>query len=72
VALRLKERLAVFLNKHPLLLVVFVVLYVISPIDALPEALTGFAGFIDDILLILVSIYLRRLGGKKHIDITAE
>lgn len=36
----------------------FVVLYVISPIDLLPEAVLGPIGLIDDILVVLVGTSL--------------
>ncbi len=69
----LVQRLADFFHRHPVLLLLVVIVYFVSPLDVLPEALLGPVGLIDDILVLIGSMYLRRLSRQKdHIDTTAE
>ena len=63
---RFKERIAQFLDRHPILLTVVVLVYIVSPVDVIPEALAGPIGYLDDVLVVLASMYLRRLGHKRR------
>jgi len=62
------DRLAVYFVKHPRLLLGVVIAYVICPIDLLPEAFIGPAGYLDDILVMLVPLvirgYAKKLSGR--------
>ena len=58
------KSLALFLSRHPALYFAILLLYVFSPFDIVPEALTGVVGFIDDILLVAAGILLRRYGQR--------
>jgi uncharacterized membrane protein YkvA (DUF1232 family) len=43
---------------------ILVILYALSPIDLLPEALTGVWGWLDDLIIIFVWWYYLRRGGN--------
>ena len=51
-------RVAPFLARHPGILLVLAVLYILSPLDLLPEGLFGLAGYIEDILIFVGSLFL--------------
>lgn len=77
------EGLARFFERHPVLLLITVLAYVFSPIDLFPEALTGLVGFLDDFLMVVAALLIRRWGqqltkqnapptSKPYVDTTAE
>lgn len=60
----LMTRLAHWAVQHPKLILAFILIYVISPVDLVPEALVGPLGYADDFLVFflpfLARAYLRR------------
>ena len=60
-------KLVPILSRHPYAVIVFGLLYLILPVDLVPEALTGFLGYIDDLLALFLSIFLfQQLKQKKR------
>ncbi len=45
-----------FVSQHPRLALVLVGLYLLSPIDLLPEAFMGPLGYIDDLVLLVLTL----------------
>lgn len=73
----LQEKVVRFFADHPRFLIVAVVLYLLSPLDVLPEALLGPLGYLDDLFMLLVPyLILRRPPSKKEppdvVDTTIE
>jgi uncharacterized membrane protein YkvA (DUF1232 family) len=50
-----------FFSRHPGLLTILALGYIISPIDLLPEAFLGPIGGIDDLIVLVGSIYLSQM-----------
>jgi uncharacterized membrane protein YkvA (DUF1232 family) len=49
-----------WLSRRPWLSALLVFLYVLSPVDLLPEALLGLFGYLDDIALLALLMWVRR------------
>ena len=58
--LPLRNVIVRWLSRHPGVLMFGAVLYLLSPFDLLPEALTGLIGYLDDVLALAVAFYLAR------------
>jgi len=56
--------LARWLADHPKTLFIAALIYIVSPIDVLPEALLGPLGFLDDLIMIAVPFLIREYGKK--------
>ena len=52
------SKIALFLRKHPYVGLFLALLYLISPLDLLPEAFTGPLGYIDDLFILIMSAML--------------
>ncbi len=58
-------RLARFFVQRPWLLISCVVLYVVVPVDLVPEVFLGPIGYLDDLFVMLLPLVLREFV-KKH------
>ena len=47
------QGLVVLHKLHILMILVFLALYLISPLDIIPEAMFGLLGFVDDVIILL-------------------
>ncbi|OVE77805.1 hypothetical protein BVX98_01915 [bacterium F11] len=69
-------RLVPFLMRHPLVVFSIWVIYLIIPVDMIPEAMTGFLGYFDDLLLLLASLFLtqklKKRGAKKPVPVSSS
>jgi uncharacterized membrane protein YkvA (DUF1232 family) len=54
----ISTRLIGVLTRHPVIFLLGGLLYIILPIDLFPEAATGFLGFVDDVMVMTLSLYL--------------
>lgn len=68
-----------FFGRHPLLFWTLVIVYILVPIDIVPEAFSGMLGAVDDALVVIAAFILGRRLKEKHapkkvdvIDTTAE
>ena len=72
----LLKPLALFLAKRPRVLWGLVLIYILMPLDILPEAVLGPLGLLDDLVILIVPMLLRKKhvppGTKRVIDTTAE
>jgi uncharacterized membrane protein YkvA (DUF1232 family) len=62
----LQTALLRWLARHPVLVAVLLAVYVLSPLDVLPEAFTGPIGYLDDVLLLLAGFTLRELFRRRR------
>jgi uncharacterized membrane protein YkvA (DUF1232 family) len=53
------DRAARWIVKHPRTSIAIVIIYVISPVDLIPEAFVGPVGYIDDFLVMLLPFIAR-------------
>jgi uncharacterized membrane protein YkvA (DUF1232 family) len=53
------HKLASFFLRHPKALMVAIIVYVLSPIDFVPEAVLGPLGFLDDVAIVVFPLLLR-------------
>ena len=58
------QRLAEVFVRYPKLFVFCVIIYVISPVDLLPEGLLGPIGYLDDFVVILLPFLLKAYARK--------
>jgi uncharacterized membrane protein YkvA (DUF1232 family) len=58
------EAIIKFLKKNFLL--IFIIIYMLSPLDFIPEAILGPLGFGDDISLLLIELIRRYFAFKKE------
>ncbi len=56
------QPIARWLARHPKATLFLVIVYVICPVDLLPEALFGPFGYLDDFFVILIPLFLREYG----------
>ena len=56
----LQRSLAQWVVDHPKVFIALIAIYVISPLDLLPEGILGPAGYIDDILMVAGAIWLQK------------
>lgn len=59
---RLARPLALWLVRHPAGMAVLMAVYLVMPLDVVPEGLIGPLGYVDDFLAILLLLGLRELG----------
>jgi uncharacterized membrane protein YkvA (DUF1232 family) len=68
VVVNVTKGLARFFARHPKTFVVAVIVYLVSPIDLIPEGLLGPIGVLDDVFVLLLPFllreYARKLTGK--------
>ena len=64
---RLPRFLEDFVEKRPLLSVLIVIAYVVSPIDVLPEGLIGPLGYFDDALVTIAAVALLKRAAKTRL-----
>lgn len=64
---RLPRLLEEFVEKRPILCVLIVIVYVVSPIDVLPEALLGPLGYFDDALVTIAAVALLKRAAKTRL-----
>lgn len=58
------QGLARFFVTHPRLFIGAVVLYILSPIDLIPEIFTGPVGYLDDFVVLLLPFIFREYAKK--------
>ena len=61
----LKEKFMTWVDQHPRPVLALAILYLVCPIDLIPEAFVGFLGYIDDLLVMLLPFLIRRYLKKK-------
>jgi hypothetical protein len=73
------DSVARFLARHPRWMVAGAIVYFLSPVDLVPEALVGPVGYLDDLIVMVLPMvimeYVRRRRprpGGEVIDTTAE
>jgi len=54
-------RLAGFLARHPKMAIAGAIFYLLTPVDAVPEMLVGPVGYLDDLFVILMTIWAQQL-----------
>ena len=53
-----------FFADHPWIMVLCIIVYVILPIDILPEAFLGPLGYVDDLVVVMLPLLLREYARK--------
>ena len=54
----MKRALLRFVTEHPGLTLVLAGLYLLSPVDLLPESLLGLLGLVDDFIVLVLAVVL--------------
>jgi uncharacterized membrane protein YkvA (DUF1232 family) len=73
----LVQRIARFLAQHPRWMLALAFIYLLSPVDLVPEVLLGPFGYLDDVIVLLlphiIRSYVRRQDESPEVyDTTAE
>ena len=66
------RRLMPFFARHPFLFFLAIFVYLVSPVDILPESLMGPFGYVDDVVLALVLLHFFKSFKRQEAEKSAQ